>query len=230
MNIADTTNAIISANKSILLSDTCSLLDVFRAQYRANVNISHVIGFTKILKLMDSGSIKSVISYTVKDEFLNNEALVSVELEKTINKLIQNNERFINILQMMGISYEFHLSGIENTQLVQTIKNGLKKFINNSIILDKNSSAVSNALLRFEKNEAPSSSNKKEMKDCLIIDHYLQLSEQLRKNGFAENIFFITSNSTDYGKINSLKTPIDVQFPKLKILYRNNYHWIVSEL
>ena len=130
----------------------------------------------------------------------------------------------------MGISYEFHLSGIENTQLLQSIKRILNEFIFNSIILDRDEESANNASLRLENNEAPSSSNKQEMKDCLIIDHYLELSAKLRNNGFNKKIFFITSNTSDYGKINSLKVPLDVQFSELNILYRNNYQWVATDI
>ena len=131
---------------------------------------------------------------------------------------------------MMGISYEFHLSGIENTQLLQSIKMILNDFILNSIFLNRDGESVNDASLRLEKSEAPSSSNKPEMKDCLIIEHYLKLSKELRNRGFNKKIFFITSNTSDYGKIKSLKSPLDVQFLRLDILYRNNYHWIGTDI
>ena len=101
-----------------------------------DVNISHFIGLIKILELMKKGEVKSIISYTVKDEFLKNESSVSVELERNINKLIQKNERFINILEVLGISYEFQLFGIENTQLLKSIKNCLQEFVLESILLE----------------------------------------------------------------------------------------------
>jgi hypothetical protein len=230
MNIDHAVQSIFSFDKPVILSDTCAMLDIFRVQHRVNINISHVVGFNKIIELIKKDSIKSVLSYTVKDEYLKNVECVSVELDKTINKLIQNNERFISILEIMGLSYEFHLSGIENTKLLQTLKRNLEYFIENSIILDKDEGLSGKALQRLEKNEAPSSSNKQEMKDCLIIEHYLGLSEQLRSKNFGKKIFFITSNASDYGGIDNLKAPLDTQFLRWDIAYRNNYNWVVTDL
>jgi len=230
MKIAEIVSSLCELNAPVIFSDTCSILDIFRAVHKTNINITHVSGFKRLPGLIEKGKIQSVITYTVKEEFLTNEAGVYVELEKTINKLIQNNEKFISVLQSLGIGYEFHFKGIEDINLPKVLKESLRRFIERSLVLDKDEIVANKAVTRFEKNEPPTSQNKKELKDCLIIEHYLELAQKLRDIGFSNKIFFMTSNSSDYGKIGSLKPPLDSQLSGVKMDYRDNYNWILSEL
>ena len=214
----------------VVFSDTCSLLDILRLPSRTGINISHLNGLCSLIDSIDRGLISSVLIYKVREEFFSNESSVATELERTINKMIQNVEKFVTTLQVLDAGYSFQLSGIDQTNLSYLLKTKLHDFLGKSLLLDKDDIVAHKGLARAEKPEPPASHAKNEFKDCLIIEHVFETAEKLRNAGFDKKIFFVSSNSTDYGKIANLKPPLDQEFSRLNILYINNYNWVISEL
>jgi hypothetical protein len=61
-------------------------------------------------------------------------------------------------------------------------------------------------------NEHAPSSNGKEAKDCVIIEHYLAMCAELRRLRVGDAIRFVTSNVNDFGTPGALRAPLDRQF------------------
>lgn len=227
-NISQAVDAVISKGKPVLLIDTCSLLDVVRVAYRKNIKHSHLVGAEKLLEKAENNELLLVITDTVEKEFNDNSLDVCIELEKHITKLETENQRLINTIESLNLSYKFNIHNLSGVKLPDTIREILDKILEKALIVDRDLGCSDKAHNRVERNQAPSRRGKSESKDCLIIEHYLMLATELRNANFQEKIIFITSNSNDYGEISSLKPPLDTEFSKVKIEYCNNFSWALN--
>ena len=66
-----------------------------------------------------------------------------------------------------------------------------------------------------------------EMKDCVIVEECLELTRQLRANGFARKCVFCTSNSNDYG---APHPNLATDFAAVNLTFTTNLPWAVHEV
>lgn len=216
--------------KPIILIDTCSILDILRVPVRPNIKISHLNGALKILQKIKSNSLYGILTETVANEYKNNLHNISVELERSIQKLVANNEKLINSIEIAGLTFDFNLKDIGEIKIVESLRKITDEFIRNCMILTKDDECVLKAQSRVEMGQPPSCKGKQESNDCLIIEHFLKIGNVLRKSSFTNNLVFISSNFHDYGDAPSIKIPLDKNFRDLNIFYCNNFDWAMKEL
>ncbi len=125
------------------------------------------------------------------------------------------------------MSHEFNIDGLARLKISEYLQNIVKEFHNHALILQRDDECDRKAHDRVECNHAPLTRGKSESKDCLIIEHYLKLVNNLRESSFSKNIVFITSNTTDFGKPQT--PPLDTQFDSNNIIYCNNFQWAIQE-
>ncbi len=65
------------------------------------------------------------------------------------------------------------------------------------------------------------------MKDCVIVEECLDLTRQLRGNGFTEKCVFCTSNSNDYG---SPHPNLETDFAAVNLIFTNTLPWAIHEI
>jgi hypothetical protein len=64
---------------------------------------------------------------------------------------------------------------------------------------------------------------KQSMKDCVIIENYLQLIKRARTDGFTQKSVFLTSNTDDYRKGTTLHPDLSGDFQRLALTFAINY-------
>lgn len=229
--IEDTSLDILQAKKPVIYLDTCSLVDIIRSPIPNDIHFSHVVGAKDLLNFINQNKIYTVSTITVEIEFTEHQGKESLNLERWLNKLEQNNTSLINSLELMGVSFKFNLKGFSDLKLNHELSSLAKNILNSSFILEKDEECSHKAHTRVEQNLAPSSPGKSESKDCLIIEHFLKLSKKLRDNNFEEKIIFISSNKKDFGKPpDNLNVPLKREFSELDIKYVNNIQWALKEV
>jgi hypothetical protein len=65
------------------------------------------------------------------------------------------------------------------------------------------------------------------MKDCVIVEEYLELTRQLRAIGFTKKCVFCTSNVNDYGPPHPA---LVTDFAAVNLIFTTNLPWAVHEI
>jgi hypothetical protein len=68
--------------------------------------------------------------------------------------------------------------------------------IRGAMILKEDNTCVMRAVQRVKRRKRPS--HKKEIKDSIHLEHYLELSRQLHVVGYTQPTIFVSSNSSDF--------------------------------
>ncbi len=231
--IADVSTIVASIqlrNVPVLFIDTCAILDILRVPMRQNINFSHLEGAKEIVDKQKQSKISTVITTTIETEYNEHLHNTEIELARHISDLASNNERLINSIESIGLSYEFNVKNIYKTELPTKLKEMAEEIIANSYIIEKDDECIKKAFARVETYAAPSRRGKSESKDCVIIEHFLKIASELRQLGFQKKFVFITSNSSDYGKVSKLNPPLDTEFQNLLIAYCNTFKWAISQI
>jgi hypothetical protein len=79
--------------------------------------------------------------------------------------------------------------------------------------------------------KTPPSKQGGEVKDCVIVEECLELTRQLRANGFARKCVFCTSNMDDYGgPSGGLHPTLATEFAAVGLAFTSNLPWAVHEI
>ena len=231
LNIDDAKNILLENNTPIILIDTCSLMDIIRTCYRDNINISHLVGASEVIERINQNKLSIVLTNIVKDESLEHKISTLTDLLAEQRKVKKSLDKLIQISTKLGISYEFiRNTNPSNISLDNIFSSIIDNFINHAIILDDDDDCYTKATKRSISNITPSQKGKGEIKDCVIIEHYLKLVTMLRNSNYTEKIVFITNNSNDFGGAPNPRQPLNIDFNTLKISYCNDFKWCLTEI
>ncbi len=216
-DISTSVSSLLLRNAPVFFIDTCALLDVLRVPVRQDIKINHLEGAKEILQKQQQNRISTVITTTVEKEYNDHLNDMCIELERYILKLASNNERMINSIESVGLNFEFNVHKMHEVKLSDALKQITDDIIADSYIIEKNDGCIKKAYARIETYSAPSKRGKSESKDCVIIEHFLAIANELRNRDFQKKIVFITTNSNDYGTVSALKPPLNIEFQRLQI-------------
>jgi hypothetical protein len=203
--------------KPVVLHDTCSLLDIVRTPERDNII---------------PGIISSAIDFTSKsDIWLIASNIVNVEWNDNIDNVISGSRNAIRNLHKKASIFKGALDHapivdkwaynklFTSYELEEKLKDLSKSLLNNLTFIKEDADCLTRASIRVIKTIAPASKGKDEYKDCMIIEHYLELCRKLRDSGFSEQIVFVSSNKTDFGSPYDIKKPLDSEFSSVQLTY-----------
>ncbi|HVC81611.1 MAG TPA: hypothetical protein VNL35_14050 [Chloroflexota bacterium] len=97
-----------------------------------------------------------------------------------------------------------------------------------AVRIEEDQTCILNARTRVVHDIAPASRGKNEYKDCEIIEHYLAVCHRLHGSNFPFRTVFLSSNIKDYGDAtseNKLRTPLDVEFDAVNLIFTSNFEW-----
>ncbi len=205
-------------------------MDIIRVLYREEVNKNIIKSAKDLILRSEERTIKiwMLTSEIVESEWHDNiDAVIREsisELKKTQKNLLRLESVLEDIFPGINISYPDIMGYSLDTHLRNLSQNLLKY----SISFSNDEKCLSKSTMRIIKNKAPASKGKSEAKDCMIIEHYLKISESLHENNFSEKCIFITSNTNDYGKPDKIKEPLKDEFDRVGLKYVHNLEWAIS--
>jgi hypothetical protein len=159
-------------------------------------------------------------------EWTNNIANVKQELEREIKKLERIQKDFIIATNVILKIEHIHNQEITSLNLHNHLENLSLNLLNHCLMLKREDSHSINAMHRVEKNIPPSKKGE-QSKDCLIFEAFLDISKKLRILGYSGKIYFVTSNSNDYGKANNPLIIDDLN--KINATLIDNLSWALAE-
>ncbi len=222
MAISLLVNRILTQPAPVLFLDTCALLDIIRVPFR-KVSVNLIVATNDIILKASTNqpNLWIVILELVEKEWRENVGNVSIELEKHIQELHDNLIKFSDTLEKIGTISPFYNADLRSFDIEHKLYCLSEKLLKSSIIMENDDNCKIRAMDRVSIDAAPAGSKhrKNEAKDCMIIEHYLYLCQELRSNTFAEKCLFVSSNTQDYGHPQCLRSPLDVEFANINLIF-----------
>jgi hypothetical protein len=201
----DISQRICNSSAPILFIDTCIFLDILRSPYRDNIHVEAISSALSLIKMSESNPCKVwlLTNEMVQSEWRENIANVKQELEKEVKKLEHTREQLVAAANVILKIDHAHGQKMTSLNLHGHLENLSSNFLSHCLVIKQEDSHLVKAMHRVQKCLAPAKQGKPEPKDCVILEAFLDISRKVRKLGHSGKIYFVTSNSTDYGKANA---------------------------
>lgn len=210
---------IVNSPAPLLFIDTCIFLDILRSAYRDNIHVDAISSALKLIKLSQNNPPKIwlVTNETVHREWNENIADVKKDLENEIRNLALMNTKLITAAAIFEITH-FHRQSTAFLKLVMPLEQLSKRLLKQCLVIKKEDIHLLKGMNRMTECIAPAKKGKNESKDCLIFEAFLDISEKIRTLNYSEKIYFLTSNSDDYGKPNKSLVGNDLEKIDAKLI------------
>ncbi|HHU3404968.1 TPA: PIN domain-containing protein [Escherichia coli] len=210
-------NMILANPKPVILFDTCALLDIVRSVDRDNIS-PEIISAASTLTSSDDNWLVS--SKVVDTEWANNIEIVETATRNSVKNLHKRalafKEALIHSTLADKLTYTKSFTSYDLEQNLKSISNDLRESLT---LIESDVTCIQRASNRVIQCIAPASKGKSEYKDCLIIEHYIELGNRLKAAGFSNSIIFISSNKSDFGSPYDIREPIKTEFSNANITY-----------
>jgi hypothetical protein len=218
-------------DRPVLFLDTCILLDLIRATYRC-LGIGYVQSAVELHTLLTSSPPQCalIIASMVPTEWTYHAPRVRDEVQSHLKKIQDQSVHFHEACAILGITLTFGRPFYSGVGLAESLYDLSKALLDGSIDLDRHAGCESRGVGRVV-TKTPPSKQGSEVKDCVIVEECLELTRQLRANGFVRKCVFCTSNLNDYGGPDGRLHPaLAPDFAAVDMTFTSNLPWAVHEI
>lgn len=207
----------------VLMLDTCALLDVVRDVTRKEAKGHLVRAAVSILDAAEQGRLELLIADQVRTELNANLQGVQEEASAKLTKFLKQVEEVSDIAAVYGAVGSVaaaHLS--DHVVRARAI---LDRLLPRAMSVSPGPEVAQRAFHRVSHAVLPSRPGKESMKDCHIIETYLETAAQLRQAGFSGHMVFGSSNTDDYHDkgTNRLHQSLAAEFAAFNLEYGSNF-------
>jgi hypothetical protein len=216
----------------VVLLDTCALLDVIRIPHRDELQLESIEAALSIARRAQAVPRGTwlIAATLVETEWVDNCNPVAEESRREIAKLERRLDRLRGVakhvlpLEMIG---PLELGRL---QIEELLKAAAQALIRMAHIVEPDPDSVMRARTRVVAGVAPAARGRQEYKDCEIFEHYLSLGRALRALGFQPDLFFVSSNTKDYGSPNELPAQVAADLQSARIEFVTSLGWLDARL
>lgn len=217
-------DTIASLNAPVICVDTCTLLDVIRDITRETVTVGDAVAGIALLEAAETGNdLVVLIAEQVTIEIAANAAEVEDEANRSLLKLQSQLKRIYDVTTAYGTQGSLNFSCIDGH--VNTAKKFLNRWTQITKLIPHNPGISSRAFQRVNIPKTPARKGKESMKDCVVVETYLEAVQQLRAAGLTNKVVFASSNTREYyaPNIKHLATDIDLDFSQIGLSYAPSF-------
>lgn len=231
LNITDAATKIICNPAPLLLLDTCAVLDIMRAPFRAEIQGNVIPSAINLIKAAQSNprGLWLVASSLVCDEIYDSLAIPKFELEKVIKDIDDIISGLNNAISIIGPYKGISRFCDQRFNLAEDLMRIASDIASEVIVIDISDDQRVAATHRVAQCKPPAKKGG-QLNDCLIIEHYLELCKQLRIMGFDNNCVFTSSNKNDYCRNGCLAPSLKIEFDAVQLNYSGDLAWAKSLL
>lgn len=188
---------ICAHNTPVLCLDTCAVLDIMRDITRPTIHAHDVrAAFSMLEQAEREGVIVTLLAPQVIYELGEHQSSVETESVDAIGKFLEQVERIDEIAAMYGSAGSLHVAHLDgHAGRARTV---MDRWVSMSLEPDPPADVTQRAFSRVNLGRTPAASGKQSMKDCVIVETYLDAISSLRSIGFAGRAVFASSNTKDY--------------------------------
>ncbi len=217
------TRAAANLGTPVLCFDTCSILDILRDITRTSTVAQEQEAALQIVSAMERKSmLGGIIADQVHTEFLDNVDRVSAETVVALKKFRQQVNRIDALVGVFGQAIQTDLRHLDGH--VGRCRSVVDRWLAAATILPGGRDIISRAFSRMTAARTPARKGRDSMKDCVVIETYLETASDLRAAGLTAKIVFVSSNTRDYaGETGStLRPDLAGEFATLNMEYAPN--------
>ncbi len=225
-NIIAAEAQIRADGRPVLFLDTCILLDVIRATYRClNACVPRTVELLGMLTATPP-ECTLVVASMVPVEWNDNAQNVRDEVRAHLAKVQDQARHFHEACGSLGIVLTFGRPSYPGVGLAERLYDLSGQLLNLTLRLDPDQGCASRGVARVV-TKIPPSKQGGEVKDCVIVEEVLEVTRQLRTNGFTPKCVFCTSNTNDYG---APHPALAADFAAVNLTFTNSLPWAVHEV
>jgi hypothetical protein len=216
---------ILAVDLPTLMNDTCFLLDVIRDPTRDTVKEANCAAAVTIAKAVTGPNpgIVSCVAAQVHLELAEHRVGIEQEAAKALSKAADRFRRMdanFRAFGGAGSTDMAHLHG-HGAQTSRVLDPWLKA----SETVAQSADVPLRALDRVNLARTPARKGTQSMKDCVVVETYIDFARRARARGYARPIIFASSNTNDYCDLvgNHLKSDLAAEFQALQIDFASNF-------
>lgn len=188
---------LVSLGIPVLCFDTCSILDIVRDLTRNSITAREHEAAVSIVSAMENGPmLAGLLAQQVQGEFVKNLQTVVYEATVALERLRRQMVRIDAVVGVLGRQVQTDLSHLEGH--VDRSRQIVDRLTGVAVAVPQGDKVPERAVDRMIADRTPARKGKDAIKDCLVIETYLETARDLRANGLAAKIVFVSSNTRDY--------------------------------
>jgi predicted nucleic acid-binding protein len=214
---------LVASGVPVLCLDTCTVLDVMRDPTRESVRAHEQQAALDLLSAMEAGTdLEGLIAEQVRFEFDANAKAVEEEAVRALRKLRDDITRVDAVAAVFGAVGQADLRHLDDH--VARSRAVVDRWMAAVKLVPQGAEIASRALLRVNQVRTPARKGRDSMKDCVVIETYLDAITAARAAGLTSKVVFVSSNTKDYaGEIGTaLKQDLAQEFANIGIEYAPN--------
>ena len=187
-NIATATAQLLADGRPVLFLDTCSILDVIRATYRCLKDCVQRASQLMGMATSVPPQCTLVVASMVHGEWNNHAQAIRNEVDKHLVKIQEYATHFHDAYNILGIPLTFGRPAYAGMGLTDALHTLSQSLLDNAVRLDSDKDCTNRGVTRVV-TKTPPSKQGGEVKDCVIIEEYLEVCRQLQGAGLPGNAF-----------------------------------------
>ena len=204
----------------VLCLDTCVVLDILRDPARKDVRVHEHEASLALLSAAQSGTaFETLVAEQVSREFQDNVEQVQQDARRSIGALTRQIGKLNTLVALHGTLRPIDLGHWKDHD--QRSRNAAERWLQVGTTVQQTTNTVPNAFLRLNQARTPARRGKQSMKDCVILETYLEHIRSLRAKGRTATAVFVSSNTGDYATDDrtTIRNDIKDEFQSLGLEY-----------
>lgn len=226
--ISSLVDLIKQAPAPVVLLDTCALLDIVRASHREELSAE---GVEAALSL--AGRARQhprgawlVAAEVVDTEWADNWEHVVAEARREIGQLERRMDKLRSVAKHVVPLETIAPLDLDRLQIQDHLKSAAHVLLKLTNIIAPDPDVIMRARTRVTTGTPPAAKGKQEYKDCEIFEHYLALGRALQADGFQQDLFFVSSNTKDYGTPGKLLPQLEADLLSARMQFITSFAWL----
>jgi hypothetical protein len=213
---------LVEHQPALLCLDSCALLDVMRTPVRTGAPAHERAAALGILERIEQGQVVCFFAEQANLEFAEHVDAVAAEAETELARLRGTVDQVNAVISALGQQAASDLDHFAaHGQLARAV---VDRYRAHMIALVPADDVTARAFARVNHARTPARKGKESMKDCVVIETYLEAVRILRDEGYARPAVFASSNTKGYvgNGTTQLKADLAGEFAALSIEYAPN--------
>lgn len=215
--------AIAARGAPVLCLDTCTILDLMRDPTRDNVNpIERQTALDLFVAAEGGAHLVALLADQVVHEFGHHAQSVEDEAKQALAKLKAKLARIDAVAAAYGSAGTSAFAHLDDH--VRRARAVVDRWLEVAVPAGQGADIPGRAFARLNQARTPARKGKDSMKDCVVIETYLEAAAKLRSARLTQPIVFVSSNVKDYAGENGsvLKPDLAAEFGALGMEYAPN--------
>jgi hypothetical protein len=201
--------SLVALGSPVLCVDTCTVLDVIRDITRDTVTLSEVsAGLTLLATAESSSDLIVLMAEQVTLELATNVGAVEQDAMSGLAKFQSQAQRIHDVAVAFGAQGALQIEHLNDH--VRRATTVLDRWRCVARVVPHNDGISSRAFRRVNEPRTPARKGKESMKDCVIVEAYIETASLLRAAGLTAPIVFASSNTKEYYAPNTRQLPNDI--------------------